>query len=131
MSETTAQHIVHDVTPPEPGPIDYGMTVFDAEKVAEAFRAQGYHDVEVRPSAIQGSPHNYVYVFLTEDAEEGPHVCISEGAEHIPHESAWCVGGYEHWEKPAVQGPDDCYSLSEALQLAGKFYTDSGIRGNV
>jgi hypothetical protein len=55
--------------------------VFEAQEVRRALEAEGLR-AEVGPSAVSGSPYEYVYVLLTDAGFEGPHIILSEGEEY-------------------------------------------------
>lgn len=79
------------------------------DEAADAFRAghaAGVHDYEhyefhpiisVEPSNITGSPHKYLYIYLTSDLADGPHIIVSD-AEEFQDNPGIAVGGFEHYE---------------------------------
>lgn len=85
-------------------------------------------EVKVQPSGIMGSPHDHVYVYLTDD-EDGPHVILSDFAELDAEKTGFVVGAYfEPGE--AIEEPSDYPTLTAAAGRAARFVGElSGLVG--
>jgi hypothetical protein len=68
-------------------------------------------EVEIAPSAISGSPHKYVYIYLTPEAFEGRHLLISDRQE-MESEAGFIVGDYLGVDQEA-DAPEDRETLDE------------------
>lgn len=87
------------------------------EEWAEAMRKANIGKVSVEPSAIVYSPYNYVYVYLTEKEHEGPHLILSDAAEH--GDEGIIIGRYEHFEEMAKVGNvRTVMDLDDAIRFA-------------
>lgn len=57
----------------------------------------------IEPSGIEGSPYNYLYIYLTDQGPEGPHIIVSDAEEF--RAKGICIGMHEHYEgggKPPI-----------------------------
>lgn len=53
--------------------------------------------VSIEPSNVTGSPHLYLYIYLTPRLAEGPHILVSD-AKEFQDGRGIAVGRYEHYE---------------------------------
>jgi hypothetical protein len=73
--------------------------------------------VTVEPSAVQGSPHDYVYIYGDENCDpHRPHVIISDAAEY--GETGIGVGVHVYEEPNDPEKQKDAADVEEAVQLA-------------
>jgi hypothetical protein len=69
--------------------------------MVDVLRAKG-HNVEVHPSVVSNSPHEYAYIFLDPVARmTGPHILISERSEW-EDAKGWLIGAYLDWEQSSI-----------------------------
>lgn len=72
----------------------------DLEAIFQELEKAVIGKIEKQPSAVTGSPYQYVYVYLTDKEHEGPHLIVSAAGEY--GEKGILVGKYPHYEEPAT-----------------------------
>lgn len=92
---------------------------YDPEKVEAALRGAALGEVSNEASNVPGSPFRYVYVYLTPDGVEGPHVVVSDLREWEDRDGI-LVGGYaDGYVGEALDGcPAEVETIDEMLALA-------------
>lgn len=87
---------------------------------------------EAGPSNISGSPHDYLYVYLSPKHIEGPHVLLSDGTEmpecsDTPSDPGLLVGYYKSYEAFEGGDHDPCQEVAtvqEAVDLTRQLVSD-------
>lgn len=72
----------------------------NAEEVARFLRMElgpQFASIEVGPSNVQDSPHDYVFLYLSARKHEGPHVIVSDRQE-LEDTKGFLVGGHMNTE---------------------------------
>lgn len=71
----------------------------------------------IEPSNVTGSPYNYLYIYLTPQGPDGPHVIVSDASEF--GEDGIRIGRYEHYEvrNTVIREPDK--AIKHIAELIG------------
>ena len=76
-------------------------------------------EYEVGPSNIQQSPYHYVFIHLTDEKHEGPHIIISDPREDSS-EDGYIVGAFTHYEGEQ-EGVEVVQTVQQVLVRVGFF----------
>lgn len=85
-------------------------------------------DVEKAPSPVECSPNGAVYLFLTDEKTDGPHVLITD-ADDLDEGPGFFVGAYFEQDEP-MENATACPTLTAAAGTAARMVGElAGIAG--